>query len=171
MIEHVKSWKLAIAGLTAALSAIWGWFGWLVVLWVTAMTIDYLTGTAVAHRQKRWRSSLARDGIWHKLGSLVAVGAAVLLDILIGLVIAGIPAISLPFDYTVGLSPVVLVWYTLTELGSILENAGALGAPIPTFLKRGLAALEEATKCAGDPENAASTTPKRTSAGEDHEPD
>ena len=167
MIEHIKSWKLALSGLVAALSAVWGWFGWLVLLWITAMAADYLTGTAAAHRQKKWRSSLARDGIWHKLGSLVTVGAAVLLDMLIGLVIAGIPAISLPFDYTVGLSPVVLVWYTLTELGSILENAGALGAPVPAFLKKGLAALEEATRSAGTPGGGAQSIPVKPPAGQE----
>lgn len=32
-------------------------------------------------------------------------------------------------------------WYLLTELGSIAENAGALGAPMPQFLMRAIAAL------------------------------
>ena len=33
----------------------------------------------------------------------------------------------------------VLVWYILTELGSVLENAAAMGAPVPEFLIRILA--------------------------------
>jgi hypothetical protein len=29
-----------------------------------------------------------------------------------------------------------LLWYIITELGSIIENAGKLGAPVPDWLKR-----------------------------------
>ena len=32
-------------------------------------------------------------------------------------------------------------WYLLTELGSVIENAGALGAPLPQFLVRAIAVL------------------------------
>ena len=37
------------------------------------------------------------------------------------------------------LLPVVLVWYIFTELGSVAENAAALGAPIPKVLLDALA--------------------------------
>jgi hypothetical protein len=36
----------------------------------------------------------------------------------------------------------VCVWYICTELGSILENIGQLGAPIPKFLCRAIAVLK-----------------------------
>ena len=35
-------------------------------------------------------------------------------------------------------TPVVLLWYILTELGSIAENAEKMGAPVPGRVKRGL---------------------------------
>ena len=38
------------------------------------------------------------------------------------------------------LLPMVLVWYIFTELGSIAENAAALGAPVPKPLLDALAA-------------------------------
>ena len=47
----------------------------------------------------------------------------------------------LAIDYDVLLCPLVTAWYLLTELGSIAENAGALGAPMPQFLMRAIAAL------------------------------
>ena len=47
----------------------------------------------------------------------------------------------LGIDYDVLLCPLVTAWYLLTELGSIAENAGALGAPMPQFLMRAIAAL------------------------------
>ena len=48
---------------------------------------------------------------------------------------------GLGIDYDVLLCPLVTAWYLLTELGSIAENAGALGAPMPQFLMRAIAAL------------------------------
>ena len=42
--------KAAVAAGVAALTAVWGWFGWLVVAWVVCMLLDYGTGTAAALR-------------------------------------------------------------------------------------------------------------------------
>ena len=39
----------------------------------------------------------------------------------------------------------VAIWYIFTELGSIVENAGRLGAPIPAWLRRGIAVLQRRT--------------------------
>ena len=39
--------------------------------------------------------------------------------------------------------PVVLVWYIFTELGSIAENAAAMGAPVPEWLLKLLAEGKE----------------------------
>ena len=61
-----------------------------------------------------------------------------------------IPALTLPFDYTVFLTVLVLVWYILTELGSIVENAGRLGAPLPAWLSKAIAALESGVDSTGD---------------------
>ena len=61
------------------------------------------------------------------------------------------PVLELPFPYTVLVSALVLVWYILTELGSIVENAGALGAPVPAWLGRMIAALgSRVDRAAGD---------------------
>lgn len=74
---------------------------------------------------------MAREGIWHKTGSIKA-------DAVIGNVVNNITSVSLPVTYTVLLSPIVIVWYILTELGSIFENAGKMGAPVPGFLKKAI---------------------------------
>ena len=60
------------------------------------------------------------------------------------------PALELPFEYTVFVSVLVLVWYILTELGSIIENAGALGAPIPAWLAKMISALSSSVDKAGE---------------------
>ena len=142
-MEHVNAFKAALAALCAALTALWGWFGWVVVAWIGCMLIDYATGSAAALRAGEWSSKCARDGIWHKLGSVMAVIVAAILDVVIGHLLGNLPGVELPFAYTVLLCPLVVIWYILTEAGSIIENAGALGAPIPGWLKSAIAALQD----------------------------
>ena len=149
-MEHINSFKAALAAVCAALTALWGWFGWVVVAWVGCMLIDYATGSAAALRAGEWSSKSARDGIWHKLGSVVAVIVAAILDTVIGHLLGNVPGVELPFTYTVLLCPLVVIWYILTEAGSIIENAGALGAPIPAWLTKMIAALESKVDQAGD---------------------
>ena len=122
-MDHINGFKAAVAAVLGCLTALWGWFGWLVV---------------------------ARDGLWHKLGAVVAVLVAAILDGVLGLILDHIPALTLPFDYTVFLTVLVLVWYILTELGSIVENAGRLGAPLPAWLSKAIAALESGVDSTGD---------------------
>ena len=149
-MEYINGLKAAVAALCAALTALWGWFGWLVVAWIVCMIIDYATGSAAALRAGEWSSKSARDGIWHKLGSVVAVIVAAILDTVIGHLLANVPGVELPFTYTVLLCPLVVIWYILTEAGSIIENAGALGAPIPTWLTKMIETLESKVDQTGD---------------------
>lgn len=149
-MENVAHFKAAIAAIIAILTALWEWFGWLVVLFIFCMAVDFLTGSAVACRAGKWASPAARDGIWHKCGSIVVVIVAGVADLLIGTLIGHIPGVTLPFEYTVLLCPMVVVWYTLTELGSIVENAVALGAPVPQWLQKALAAAKDAVDKLGE---------------------
>lgn len=149
-MEHINSFKAAVAAVCAALTALWGWFGWLVVAWIGCMVLDYATGSAAALRAGEWSSKTARDGIWHKLGSVVAVIVAAILDTVIGHLLDNVPGMELPFTYTVLLCPLVVIWYILTEAGSIIENAGALGAPIPDWLTKMIASLGAKVDQAGD---------------------
>ena len=149
-MEHINRIKAAAVGVLGCLTALWGWFGWLVLAWVACMVLDYATGSAAALRSGEWSSKIARDGLWHKLGSMVAVLVAAILDGVIRLALAHIPALELPFEYTVFVSVLVLVWYILTELGSIVENAGALGAPIPGWLAAAIQVLGSSVDKAGE---------------------
>lgn len=148
-MEKVTEIKAACAAAVAVLTALWGWFGWVVLLYVACMAADYLSGTAAAMRRGEWSSKTARDGIWHKCGSIIVVLVAGAADLLIGTIIENIPGITLPFQYTVLICPIVVVWYILTELGSITENAVALGAPCPAWLEHILEATRDAVDAAG----------------------
>ena len=149
-MERFNEIKAMCTALFAAVSAWLGWFGWLVVAWVACMLLDYATGTAAALTAGKWSCKAAREGLWHKVGAMAAVLVAAILDGVLGLILDHIPALTLPFDYTVFLTVLVLVWYILTELGSIVENAGRLGAPLPAWLSKAIAALESGVDSTGD---------------------
>lgn len=112
-MDRLTTIKAAASAAAAALTAFWGWTGWLAAAWFLAMLLDYATGSAAALRAGTWSSRCAREGLWHKAGSVAGVL----------------------------LCPLVTAWYLLTELGSVVENAGALGAPLPQFLVRAIAVL------------------------------
>lgn len=150
MMENVNYIKGIMAAIFAAMTALWGWFGWLAILWIGCMILDYLTGSGAAVKNGVWKSSVARDGVWHKVGCIIAVMVAGAADMLIGTILANMPGITLPFEYSVLLCPLVLVWYILTELGSIAENAAAMGAPVPEFLLKALQKTKDAADQAGD---------------------
>lgn len=140
-METINGIKASIAAFCAALTALWGWFGWMVVAWVVCMALDYATGTAAALKDGKWSSKAARDGIWHKTGAVVVVIVAALLDAVVRAIIGHFEVIALPFNYTIFFCPLVVIWCILTELGSITENAGKLGAPVPAWLVKAIEAL------------------------------
>ena len=133
--------KATIVGFAGAFSAAFGWLGWLILAWVACMVVDYISGSAAAAQAGEWSSAEARAGIWHKGGMILVVISATIADAVLGMISAEIPA--LPMEYTVLVLPIVLVWYVLTELGSILENASAMGAPVPEFLVHLMAAAKD----------------------------
>jgi len=126
--------KAAITAVIAFLSALWGWLGWVIIIWIAAILLDYISGSMAARREKNWSSAIARDGLWHKAGEIFAVLAAALCDIALKVIMES-SGITLPFEFTAFVTPIVLMWYILTEVGSIIENCGRLGAPVPSWFK------------------------------------
>lgn len=134
-MERIHGLKAGITAVLSALTALWGWFGWTIVLWIFLMIVDYITGSIVAIRNGKWSSKTARDGIGHKGGCIVVVLVAGAADLLISMLLSHLPGLAaLPWNYSVLLCPMIVVWYSLTEMGSILENAVGLGAPAPKWL-------------------------------------
>ena len=140
---EIKAFFVAIGAFGTAL---FGWVGWVVVIWLFALVLDYITGSAAAAKAGEWSSKTAREGLWHKLGSIAAVLVAALCDIALGVVIDGIGAQAVT-NWIGGsmtfATPMVCIWYIITEAGSVLENADKLGAKIPKFLRTRLEKLKD----------------------------
>ena len=150
MMENVTRFKAALAAVLGAMTALWGWFGWLVIAWLGCMAIDYITGYSAAAKNGEWSSAIAREGLWHKAGCIFAVLAAGILDAVVGYLLGNIQGLMLPFQYTVLACPLVVTWYLMMELGSILENVGKMGAPLPEFLKKMIFVLKATVDSTGD---------------------
>lgn len=142
------SGKAVVAAVCGAFTAAFGWLGWLVVAWAACMALDWVSGSAAAASRGAWSSAAARAGIWHKAGMVVVVLVCALTDAVLAMTVANLPGLGLEVNGVV--LPVVLVWYIFTELGSIAENAAEMGANVPEWLLKLLAAGKSAAdKSAG----------------------
>lgn len=147
MNEKMTAIKAAItAGVTAA-SALLGWKGIMMVVWVVCMALDYITGTAAACKDGDWASSRAREGLWHKAAMIIVVIVAGLADLIMAVICENL---SIGFAWPGLVLPLVLAWYIITELGSILENAIKMGANVPEWLVKLMKASLKAVDAAGD---------------------
>lgn len=92
----------------------------LCALGITAILIamDYLSGIAAAASRGDLQSSKMREGLWHKLGEVGAI-------LLAYLVAEEGHYIGLPYQIDL-LIPAVLIWISVMEITSILENLAIL---------------------------------------------
>ena len=109
------------------------------------MTLEKMLDAKVAAMKNgEWCSATARQGLWHKGGMLVVVIVAFIADCALSVICEHLPV---GIVWTSILLPLVLAWYIVTELGSILENAVKMGAAVPGWmvkmLKIGLQAIDE----------------------------
>ena len=139
--------KAAIAAFFTALGAFLGWKGIMAVAWVVAMALDYISGTAAACKAGQWSSKVARQGLWHKVGMIIAVTVSAIADGVLALICQHLP---LGIAWPAVILPLVLAWYIITELGSILENAVKLGAAVPSWLTKLLKASLKAVEAMGE---------------------
>lgn len=124
--------KAAVAALLSAMGMFLGWKGVMAVVWVMAMCLDYISGTAAACKTGEWSSAVAREGLWHKGGMILVTIVAAIADGVMVMICAEMPGMGLEWPGIV--LPLVLAWYIITEFGSVLENAVKMGANVPEWL-------------------------------------
>jgi len=141
-------YELYITDPIAGLATSWGWYGSLWIVWLLCLVTDLFTGIVVACKTNKWSPKVTLAGVWRKLGNIAIVLITAVLDFFLKQIINDMH--WLPFSYTAFLSPIVLVWYILTEISSILENIEQLGATPPPFLMRWIIALQKRVRQAGN---------------------
>lgn len=149
MDRELLAWKAAVAAFFGILGDFLGWKGVMLVILVVLMALDYLSGTLAARKNHEWSSKVAREGLFHKGGIILVVTGALLADLMFALAIPVIP-IAGGFQNPGLFLPLVLAWYIITELGSVLENAVKMGAPVPKWFRKAIAQAGKAVDKAGD---------------------
>lgn len=147
MKEDMVTVKTAIVAGCTALGAFLGWKGVMLLAWVLVMALDYLSGTIAACKEGQWASKVAREGLSHKGGMIFVVMVAAISDWVMVMVAQYIP---IGIQWPGIIMPLVLAWYIVTELGSILENAVKMGANVPPWLIKLLKASADIMENAGD---------------------
>ena len=145
--------KLVItkATITAGFTAVATFLGWrtiLLLVWVCLMGLDYLSGSLAARSRGAWKSEAARAGIFHKAGMILVVVVSIIADFVMVLACRYMAFETVSIAWPVVLFPLVTMWYILTEAGSIIENAIAMGAKVPQWLPRLLNATLKAVESA-----------------------
>ena len=149
MNENLTLTKAAITAFFTAVGTFLGWRMIMLLVWVCLMALDYLSGSLAARSRGEWKSSAARSGIFHKAGMVLVVLVSMAADFVMVLISGNIPG-EILFHWPVVIFPMVTMWYILTEIGSIIENAISMGAKVPQWLPKLLnattAAIDSAVK-------------------------
>lgn len=108
-----------------------GWDVSLICL-VVAIAIDYVSGIMKAFVMKELSSKIGLRGLLKKVGVLMVVMLAVIVDRVTG---------------ETGMIRNLVIYYFVANEGlSIIENLGQTGVPIPSSIKKALRALKKESK-------------------------
>ena len=129
-MEHIVTvLKSAIAAIGGVLVWMFGPWDTLIAVLLAFIVLDYLMGVFNAAVQKTLSSSVGFKGLAKKVAIFAMVGLAALLDRVA------------PMNGAIRAA--VCLFYIANEGISILENAGALGLPLPAKLKDMLVQLKD----------------------------
>lgn len=148
MNDTLLTVKATVTAFFTAVGVMLGWKGIMAVAWAALLALDYITGTFAAMKAGEWCSKKAREGAWHKAGAMIVVIVAAIADGIMLVICGNIPVLNITWPGMI--LPLILAWYIITELGSILENAIKLGANPPAWLTKILAASLKAVEVVGD---------------------
>ena len=83
--------------------------------------LDFLTGVIKSIYKKEFNSSIMRQGLFHKVGSIITVALGFLVDY---------AQRFINLDLALNISTCVCGYIILMEIGSIIENIGAINPEI-----------------------------------------
>lgn len=90
--------------------------------------LDFGTGITRAIKQKKFTSSVMREGLFHKCASVFIVVLGILVDW---------GQMFLDLGFTVPISTPICIYIILMEMGSIIENVGQINSKlVPEKIKQ-----------------------------------
>ena len=104
-----------------------------IVIVLAFILLDVVSGLVQAFATTGFDSSVMRQGFFHKLGELLSVALCVVVD-------ESLPRLGIPVE--VDFSAVCCVYLVIMEIGSILENIGAINPELRDPLSKIFAKLK-----------------------------
>ena len=121
-----------MAGIGTGLVYLWGGFDVAIQCLLIVIVLDYISGIIKAFVLKNLSSSIGFKGILKKIGVLVVVALAVLIDRVTG--------------ESGAIRTLVIYYFVANEGLSIVENLAQAGLPIPKVIKDALKTLKKGGK-------------------------
>lgn len=129
-MKEISSSVIAVV-CTGCVYLLGGWDVSLICL-IVAIAIDYISGVMKAFVKKELSSKIGLYGLLKKVGVLLVVMLAVVVDRVTG---------------ETGMIRNLVIYYFVANEGlSVLENLGQTGVPIPSTIKKALKALKKESK-------------------------
>ncbi|WP_124065749.1 phage holin family protein [Clostridium sp. E02] len=138
----------SMVGITSAwIMDKWGLLFPAIMLLTILMITDYISGMLAAKKEALdypdnknygWNSKKSLIGIYKKVGYLLLILVGISTDFIL---FKFSIQIGIKFEHNTIFGLMVSVWLIINELLSILENAGRMGAKLPSFLNKVLAEL------------------------------
>ena len=129
-MKEISSSIIAVV-CTGCVYLLGGWDVSLICL-IVAIAIDYISGVMKAFVKKELSSKIGLYGLLKKVGVLLVVMLAVVVDRVTG---------------ETGMIRSLVIYYFVANEGlSVLENLGQTGVPIPSTIKKALKALKKESK-------------------------
>lgn len=122
----------AVAGLGTFLTFIFGDWDVALQCLVIAIAIDYISGIIKAFINKNLSSKIGLKGLLKKVGVLLIVALATLIDRITG--------------ESGAVRTLVIYYFVANEGLSVVENLGEAGLPIPDVIKKALRSLKSQSK-------------------------
>ena len=149
MDKRILTTKGVFAGIGTLISEHLNFIGAALTLLTILMIVDYISGMLAAKREAidhpddpcyGWSSKKSIIGIYKKIGYILTILVAICTDYVI---IKLLREIGVEYQTNSIFGLLVIVWFIINELLSILENAGRMGVNLPEFLKKVLSSIKE----------------------------
>jgi len=139
--------KGTIGAITGVFAYLVGCLSELVIILVILMIFDYITGVMAAFVRKDLASWKGVVGILKKVSFMLLVTLGFLLDFAISYLMQEKAGTAFSTGGIFGIA--TTLWLIGTEGMSIIENLGAIGVPIPKFLKPAFSKLKNQAEKVG----------------------
>lgn len=92
-----------------------------------AILLDIITGISKSIHNGTFKSSVMREGLWHKLSEVIAIVVAYFVQYML-------PTVGIP--YSVPAVSVVTIYIVVMEIGSCIENLCSINPNLKTPLSK-----------------------------------